>query len=145
MAIFSLEDLSGAVETVVFPSAFQKFEPYMSADFPVLVSGRFEKEDERSCKLIASDLQPLVGINQRYAKTLRISARLSDLNPESALELHRLFVNNRGDTGIEVELYNPRDFRVNIESADFVKVKSSQELIQQIETICGPGSVHVLD
>jgi DNA polymerase III subunit alpha len=144
MAIFSLEDLSGAVETVVFPSAFQKFEPYMSADFPVLVSGRFEKEDERSCKLIASDMQPLVGINQRHAKTLRISARLSDLNPESALELHRLLVNNRGDTGIEVELYNPRDFRVNIESADFVKVKSSQELIQQIETICGPGSVHVL-
>jgi DNA polymerase III subunit alpha len=145
MAIFSLEDLSGAVETVVFPSAYQKFEPYLSADFPVLVSGRFEKEDERSCKLIASDLQPLSGINQRYAKTLRISARVSDLNPESALALHRLLENNRGDTGIEVELYNPSDFRVNIESADFVKVKSSQELIQQIESICGPGSVHVLN
>jgi DNA polymerase III subunit alpha len=145
MALFTLEDLTGAVETVVFPSAFQKFEPYMSADFPVLVSGRFEKEDERSCKLIASDLQPLSGINQRHAKTLRIKARLSDLNPESAFELHRLLENNRGDTGIEVELYNPCDFRVNIESADFVKVKSSQELIQQIETICGPGSVHVLN
>ncbi len=144
MALFSLEDLSGAVETVVFPGSYQKFEPYMSADFPVLVSGRFEKEDERSCKLIASDLQPLLGINQRYAKTLRISARLSDLNSESAIELHRLLASNRGDTGVEVELYNPCGFRVNIESADFVKVRSSLELIQQIETICGSGSVHVL-
>jgi DNA polymerase III subunit alpha len=144
MAIFALEDLSGAVETVVFPSAYQKFEPYMTADFPVLVSGRFEKEDEKNCKLIASDLQPLSGINQRYAKTLLIKARISDLNPESALDLHRLLDSNRGDTGIEVELYNPRDFRVNIDSADFVRVKSSQELIQKIENICGAGSVHVL-
>ncbi len=145
MAVFSLEDLSGAVETLVFPSAYQKFEPYMTADFPVLVSGRFEKEDERTCKLIASDLQPLTGINQRNAKTLLIKARLSDLNPESAIELHRLLESNRGETGVEVELYNPRDFRVNIESADFVRVKSSPELIQQIEVICGPGSVHVLN
>jgi DNA polymerase-3 subunit alpha len=145
MAIFSLEDLSGAVETVVFPSAYQKFEPFMTSDFPVLVSGRFEKEDERSCKLIASDLQPLSGINQRYAKTLLIKARLSDLNPKSATELHRLLESNRGDTGVEVELYDPKDFRVNIESADFIKVKSSPELIQQIETICGSGSVHVLN
>ncbi len=145
MAIFSLEDLSGAVETVVFPSAYQKFESFMTADFPVLVSGRFEKEDERSCKLIASDIQPLSGVNQRYAKTLRISARIADLNPESAIALHRLLENNRGETGVEVELFNPCDFRVNIESADFVKVKSSQELIQQIETICGHGSVRVVN
>jgi DNA polymerase III subunit alpha len=145
MALFALEDLTGAVETVVFPSAYQKFEPYMSADFPVLVSGRFEKEDERSCKLIASDLQPLSGINQRYAKTLQIRAKLSDLGPESAFELHRLLERNHGETGVEVELYYPSNFRINIESADFVKVKSSQELIQQIETICGPGSVHVLN
>jgi len=42
-------------------------------------------------------------------------------------------------------LYNPSKFRVNIRSSDFVKVKSSPELIQQIESICGPGSVHVVD
>jgi DNA polymerase-3 subunit alpha len=145
MAIFSLEDLSGAVESVVFPSAYPKFEPFLTADYPVLVAGRFEKEDERSCKLIASEIQPLSGINQRYAKTLRIRARIADLNPDSAMTLHRLLERNRGETGVELELYNPRDFRINIESSDFVKVKSSEDLIQQIESICGPGSVLVLN
>jgi DNA polymerase-3 subunit alpha len=145
MAIFTLEDLSGAIETVVFPNAYQKFESFLTADYPVLVTGRFEKEDDRNCKLIASDLQPLSGINQRNAKTLRIRANLSSLNPESAIELHRLLENNRGETGVEVELYNPSSYRVNIESADFVKVKSSEELIQQIETICGAGSVLVVN
>jgi DNA polymerase-3 subunit alpha len=145
MALFTLEDLTGAVQTVVFPNSYPKFEPYMTADFPILVSGRFELEDDKSCKLIASDLQPLSGVAERSAKTLRIRARISDLSPSSATLLHRLLENNRGETGVEVELYHPHDFRVNIQSADFVKVKSSPELIRQIEDICGSGSVDVVN
>ena len=145
MALFTLEDLTGAVETVVFPNSYQKFEPYLTADFPILISGRFEAEDERSCKVIASDLQPLSGIAERNAKTLRIKACISNLSPGSAAMLHRLLESNRGDTGVDVELYHPSDFRVNIQSSDFVKVKSSPELIEQIESICGPGSVHIVD
>jgi DNA polymerase III subunit alpha len=145
MALFTLEDLTGAVETVVFPNSYSKFEPFMSADYPILISGRFEFEDERSCKVIASDLQPLSGILERSAKTLRISASISDLSPDSAVQLHRLLENNRGETGVEVELFYPSEYRVSIRSSDFVKVRSSLELIQQIESICGPGSVHVLN
>jgi DNA polymerase III subunit alpha len=145
MALFTLEDLTGAVETLVFPGSYSKFEPYMTADFPILISGRFDAEDEKGCKVIASDLQPLSGIAERNAKTLRISACISNLSPGSATTLHRLLESNRGDTGVDVELYNPSDFRVNIQSSDFVKVKSSPELISQIESICGPGSVHVVN
>ena len=145
MAVFALEDLTGAVETVVFPGSYSKFESYMTADCPILISGRFEAEDERTHKLIASDLQPLAGIAERNAKTLCIRACLSDLSPGSATMLHRLLEQHRGETGVELELYYPSDFRVNILSADFVKVKSSSELIEQIESICGPGSVHVLN
>jgi DNA polymerase III subunit alpha len=145
MGVFTLEDLTGAVETVVFPNSYPKFEPYMTSDCPILVSGRFESESERSCKIIASDLQPLTGIAERNARTLRISACVSTLSPGSATLLHRLLESHRGDTGVDVELYNPADFRVNIQSSDFVKVKSSPELIEKIESICGPGSVRVVN
>jgi DNA polymerase III subunit alpha len=144
MAVFTLEDLTGAVEAVVFPNSYAKFESYMTADCPILVTGRFEVEDQRSCKIIASDLQPLSGISERHARTLRISAPISNLSPDSATQLHQLFENNKGETGVDVELFNPLEFRVNIQSSEFIKVKSSPELIQQIEVICGPGSVHVV-
>ncbi len=144
MAVFNLEDLTGAVETVVFPSLYAKCEQYLSSDTPVLISGRFEAEEEKSCKLIASELQPLQGASERCAKTLCIRASVPSLSRGAAGELQQLFQKNRGDTGIEVELYNPRDFRVTIQSADFVKVKSSPELIRAIEGICGPGSVVVV-
>ncbi len=144
MGVFNLEDLSGAVETVVFPNSYPKFEPYMNADSPILVSGRFELEDGRGAKFVASDVQPMTGLAERNAKTLRIRADLSNLSPATATTLHRLLESNRGDTGVDVELYSPYDFRVNIQSSDFVKVKSSPELIEQIESICGPGSVYVV-
>jgi DNA polymerase-3 subunit alpha len=144
MAVFNLEDLSGSVETVVFPNAYQKFEPYLTADNPLLISGKFEFEDERSFKIIAMDVEPLTGIKERGAKTLRISASISNLTADSADSLHRLFESNRGDTGVEVELLHPSSYRVNISSSNFVKVKSSPELIQQIESICGRGSVRVV-
>lgn len=145
MALFTLEDLTGAVETVVFPNAYPKFEPFMTADAPLLITGRFETEDDRGCKIIASDFQPLSGISERSAKTLRISACISGLSQESAALLYRLLENNQGETGVEVELYHPSGFRVNIQSADFVKVRSSSDLIRQIESICGPGSVQVMN
>ena len=145
MAVFSLEDLTGAVETVVFPNSYPKFEPFMKADAPILVSGRFESESEKGFKIIASEFQPLSGISERSAKTLCIRARISTLSAESALSLHQLLERNRGETGVDLELYDPSAFRVNIQSSDFVKVKSSTELIRQIENICGAGSVQVLN
>jgi hypothetical protein len=116
----------------------------MNADFSILVTGRFEIEDERAGKIIASDFQPLSGISERNAKTLRICAGIANLSPGSAVMLHRLLESNRGETGVDVELYRPSDFRINIQSSDFMKVKSSPELIRQIESICGEGSVRVV-
>ena len=144
MAIFTLEDVGGSIETVVFPGVFQKCESCITTDQPIMVSGRFEFEGERSCKIIASVIEPLYGIMERHASALRISARTEALSADTAGSLNKLFEGNRGETGIEIELYHPENIRVNIQSSDVVKVKSSLELIAQIENICGRGSVRIL-
>jgi DNA polymerase-3 subunit alpha len=144
MAVFTLEDLTGAAESVAFPSVYAKFERLLSADTPILVAGRFEVEDENSCKIIASEIQPLAGVAERNARALRIRALIDNLAPEAAVELYRLLESNSGETGVGLELYSPRDFRVTIQSYDFVKVRSTPELIRQIEAICGTGSVEIV-
>jgi len=144
MATFKLEDLTGAVEAVVFPSLYVKAEPLLKSDSPILVTGRFEVENENNFKIVASEIQPLEGASARNARKLHIRAPVPILAPGAATELYRLFEKNRGETGVEVELYLPHDFRVTIHSSDFVKVKSSPELIREIEGICGPGSVEVM-
>lgn len=143
MAVFSLEDLSGTVETVAFPSVYSKYTALFEADTPVLVIGRFEV-DENACKIICSEIQPLAGIKERNARKLRIRASTLDLSSDAGARLYRLLELNRGETGIELELYHPGEFRVTIHAADFVKVRSCPELIREIEGICGAGSVLVM-
>jgi DNA polymerase-3 subunit alpha len=143
MAVFTLEDLTGRVEAVVFPKDYAKFSPYLEADGPVFVVGRFEV-DENSTKIICSEIAPLAGIIERNARRLCIRTPVPRLRPDAAAELYRLFEQNPGETGIELELYHPNEFRVTIHSSDFVKVKTSQDLIRRIEDICGPGSVQIL-
>jgi DNA polymerase-3 subunit alpha len=143
MAVFSLEDLTAAVETVVFPNAYAKCSNCLEADAPVLIEGRLEIE-ENVAKLIAAEIQPLTGISERKARMLFIHAAIPSLPPGSADRLYRLCEENRGETGIDLELYHANEFRVTIHSADFVKVKSSPELIRRIEEICGSGSVQVV-
>jgi len=145
MATFSLEDLSGTVEVLVFPNAYPKFEPFMKSDSPILVAGRLEMDEGKGCKIVASDFQPLSGISERNARTLRIRASIAGLAPDAAVSLHRLLESNRGETGVDLELVDPLGFRVTIQSSDFVKVKSSPDLIRKIEDICGPGSVEVVN
>jgi DNA polymerase-3 subunit alpha len=144
MAVCSLEDLSGSVETVVFPNAYQKFGPILRSDRPILVAGRLEFEEERGGKIVASEIEPLAGILERQAKVLRIRAAVDLLPAGAADALYSLLDGNRGDTGVEIELYRPADYVVRIQSSDFVRVKSSPELIRQIEEICGGGTVRVL-
>ena len=40
MAVFKLEDLTGAVETVVFPSLHARVESLLAPDTPILVAGQ---------------------------------------------------------------------------------------------------------
>jgi DNA polymerase-3 subunit alpha len=143
MAVFTLEDLTGTMETVVFPAAYAKYSSCLEADAPVLITGRFEV-DENAAKILCSEIQPLAGIAERNARLLCIRVPVANLGPGAAGDLYRLFEQNRGETGVELELYQPDDFRVTIQSADFVRVRSCPELIRRIEDICGSGCVQVM-
>ena len=144
MATFMLEDLTGAVETIVFPKLYREVESLVASDTPLLVSGRFDVEGDSSCRIVASHVQSLSGISERSASQLVIKIPVSEMKPESALRLHRILDASRGETGVDLELYHPHDFRVSIDCSQFLKVQSSQELIGQIEEICGLGSVRVV-
>ena len=52
MAFFTLEDLVGTVEVVVFPRDYEKWQKYLNEDARVFVQGRVDAGDDRASKLI---------------------------------------------------------------------------------------------
>jgi DNA polymerase-3 subunit alpha len=58
MAFFTLEDLTGSIEVLVFPTVMEKALPFLADDKIVQVNGRLSDKDEEF-KLIAEDIKEL--------------------------------------------------------------------------------------
>ena len=57
-ATFALEDREGAVECIVWPETYQKYEAVIMGDEPVVARGKLDVDDERA-QIILDELRPL--------------------------------------------------------------------------------------
>ena len=58
MAFFTIEDLVGTVEVVVFPKDYEKNRLYLEEENKVFVKGRVSEEDDAASKLICESIIP---------------------------------------------------------------------------------------
>ena len=58
MAFLQLEDVSGQVEAVIFPSNYTELERVLLTNTPLIIWGKVDKKDEQS-QLIIEDMQPI--------------------------------------------------------------------------------------
>ena len=52
MAFFTLEDLVGTAEVVVFPRDYEKWQRYLNEEAKIFVQGRVDAGDDRGAKII---------------------------------------------------------------------------------------------
>ncbi len=58
MAFLTLEDLTGSVEVIVFPGAYEEAGEELTEESKVFITGRVSVEDERDAKLICEKVVP---------------------------------------------------------------------------------------
>ena len=59
MAYVNVEDMTGGLELVVFPSVLQQASSYIKEDTAVLIEGRIDAREEDAPKIITSNIYPL--------------------------------------------------------------------------------------
>lgn len=59
MAFITLEDLTGAIEILVFPNTYEKYIDLLKKDNAVIVKGRINIKEEETPKIIAEELSQL--------------------------------------------------------------------------------------
>ncbi|TYP56711.1 DNA polymerase III subunit alpha [Thermosediminibacter litoriperuensis] len=59
MAFITLEDLTGVLEVIVFPSVYEKYSGKLHQDEKVLIKGRINLKEEEAPKIIADEIKPL--------------------------------------------------------------------------------------
>lgn len=142
MGVFTLEGSQGSIEVVVFPETFGRYGSLIEGGALVVVRGKLER-DEESARLQATELFPLTRLRERLSRSVNI--RLSERCTRAQLEeLWELLAAHRGDRPVALEIdvvRSGRRVRVRADVNEQIRVRPSDQLLADVERICGTGSV----
>jgi DNA polymerase-3 subunit alpha len=144
MCAFVLDDPYGTVEVVVFPDAFSKAASLIQADALVLVKGRFER-DEDATRLLASEILPIEKVREQLAREVVVAVDAARHDRRTFEAVSDVLGRHKGDRRVAflVTTRTEPPLRVRVDVAGQVRVRPSEQLVADLERICGPGSVTV--
>ena len=134
MAFGKIEDLTGAVELVIFPDAFAKNGEMLKDERPMLIGGGLEVE-EGVAKIMVDSVSPLEDI---LKKTKRMVFRLDRIPHEDYGRLQSLMKENPGPTAVSLEIDIPDvSRRVTMDVAEGSGVNVSNEFFEGVHSLFG--------
>ena len=135
MAVFTLEDLGGALEVMVFPKVMQEQGFKLADDALVLVRGRVDGREDVA-KLMCLDVTVLEAVSDATAP-LRIRVNPSIASEQVIEHLKRLLVDHPGDTPVLLHLGEGQVLRL---PAHF-SVDAGNGLAGEIRVLLGPDAI----
>ncbi len=144
MAAFMLDDPHGTVEVVVFPEPFSKAASLLQTDALVLVKGRFER-DEDSTRLLASEILPIEQVREQLAREVIVALDSTRHDRRTVEAVSDVLGRHKGDRRVSFVVTTAADppLRVRVDVSGQVRVRPSEQLVADLERICGPGTVTV--
>jgi DNA polymerase-3 subunit alpha len=140
-AIVTLADMTGSVEMLVFPEAFQRYEPLLKAQQALLVKGRVQQEDAGT-RLVASEAKRLEDLVEPGPAMLRVRIELAGVDEYKLAELEELFDAHRGPCPVSFELISADGTRATLAAER--RVRADRELLERVREMCGADAVELV-
>jgi DNA polymerase-3 subunit alpha len=132
MAFGKVEDLTGAVELVIFPDTFAKFGHLLKEERPLLVGGGLEVE-EGHAKIIVDSFALFDDV---LRKTKKISMRLDKIETDDFEKLEQLLTNFKGDTDVRL-IMSIEGKEIEIFPAEPKQIQISDDFFEGIHQLFG--------
>ena len=140
MAILNLEDLSGAVETVVFPDLYKTAHHLLLTDTPLIVAGQLDKS-EQGIKIKAMRIHLLADVKKKGTTRMDIKLSATGLTQDDLLKVKDILLRYQGDIPVYLRLQNPTRKDSLISVGRDIRVNPNEQLINEIESVLGAGAV----
>lgn len=131
-AKFDLEDLSGRIEAILFPSAYKNNWDKIESDIPVVAEGFYDLKDEQP-KVVVQKIRTI----PKNIKELHIRISSDASSEFNKNNLVNILSKYKGE--IEVIIYLPN--RRPLVLDEKFNVKPCMEIKQELESLCGKGNV----
>jgi DNA polymerase-3 subunit alpha len=139
--IFTLQDMTGAQEMLVFPETFTRFEAMLKPGVPLLLKARIQVE-EAGTRLSLQEARRLEDIAERATpQEFRVRMDVQSINSDALDRLETLFGNFPGSCPVVFELRSA-DGSVALLQAQ-QRVRPTPELVEAVRQICGDRAVEM--
>ena len=101
MAVFTLQDLQGQVEVVMFPEVLNEFGDVLKPDAIVFAKGKLDYRRERP-NVLATELIRLEDVREKLAAKVRIGLDARDVTEERIAEIKSICRHHKGRSGVYV-------------------------------------------
>jgi DNA polymerase-3 subunit alpha len=139
-----MEDMTGAIEAIIFPEAYKRLQNILKQEIPMLVRASVRVEEGSNPKVAIAQLTPLEEAKPSLPKSIRIRVPLDTSSAGTIDALHGIFKERRGEAKVLFDLERAGDFMVVME-ADGYNVCPDRAFIARVEELCGRGAVRVID
>jgi DNA polymerase-3 subunit alpha len=136
MATFTLEDMSGSVEVIIFPDLFSRFSPLLKGDEPLLVSGIIEG-GEISTKIIAQEVSTLEALRHKSIKAVKVKLDESDVSRNLLERLRDVVFKYPGECRLIFGVNTSDGKEMTIYADDCFRVLPCPEMTNEIEALVG--------
>ncbi|GII67094.1 DNA polymerase III subunit alpha [Sphaerisporangium krabiense] len=131
----TLEDLEGAIEVMIFPSAYQLCSTVLAEDAIVFVKGRLDKREDVA-KVVAMEVTA-PDLTQEAGGPLVVSLALTRCTPPVIGRLKEVLTTHRGTTEVHLQLHNgPKTTIMRLD--DRLRVAPSPSLMGDLKQLLGP-------
>ena len=137
MAIFEIEDISGSVECVVFPSLYEMSETHLKNDNIITVCGKVELDGEDKIKFTATKI---FEFNQNIP-VMRLYLRIAQEQRSKMYEIKSILKANPGNTS--VYLYYPETNKTMVAPNEY-NVSENSVMIDELKMLLGEENVRIV-
>ncbi|MBN2370493.1 MAG: DNA polymerase III subunit alpha [Vicinamibacteria bacterium] len=143
MATFSLEDMDGGIEVLVFPETFKKVAGRLAEDRIMVVKGKAEVPDDGKARILASDALTLDEAKMADARYVTIRFAGDDWARSKGERLRDILEAHPGDCPVAIELVRTGAFIVALNTGATFRVRPSAAFQDAIEGLLGPGALNL--
>ncbi len=141
MAVFTLEDLQGQVEVVMFPSTLNQFSALLANDKVVFVKGRLDFRREKP-NILASELIELDDVADKLAGKVRINLDARDVTKEKVAQIKSICLHHRGRSPVYVAVRTDRG-RVYAAADKNLAVNPDPDFCRKIRQLVGAENLQL--
>ncbi|MGD2094151.1 MAG: DNA polymerase III subunit alpha [Phycisphaerales bacterium] len=141
MAVFTLEDLQGQIEVVMFPDVLNRYSKVLAPDGIVFVKGKLDFRRERP-NILASELITLDEVREKLAAKVRIRLNAKDVTKEKVATIKSICQHHKGRSPVYVTIRTDKG-RVSAAADKQLNVNPDLDFCRKMKQLVGEDNLQL--